>query len=107
VFARNDNRRLACASPILTPEPAAIQREMFRRNTTEERLRMAFDMSAWVRNIARAGLRSRRPDLDENELSRELLRIMHALCHHSDARDCGCKSPEVLARPERFELPTY
>jgi hypothetical protein len=56
---------------------AAIQREMFRSMTTEERFLMALEMSDSLRNVALAGLRSRRPDLDEKGLSRELLRIMY------------------------------
>lgn len=60
-----------------TPEAKAIQQDIFRRMTTEERLRMALEMSESLRNVALAGLRSRRPDLNENELSRELMRIMY------------------------------
>ena len=55
----------------------AIQREIFRNMTTEQRLRMALEMSDSMRNVALAGLRSRRPDLDADGLSRELLRIMY------------------------------
>lgn len=60
-----------------SPEAAAIQVEIFRRMTTAQRLKIALEMSDSIRNVAIAGLRSRRPDLDENELSRELLRIMY------------------------------
>ncbi|HEX7959819.1 MAG TPA: hypothetical protein VF493_07870 [Terriglobales bacterium] len=60
-----------------TPEAEAIQQDIFRRMTTEERLRMALEMSESLRNVALAGLRSRRPDLDDHELSRELMRIMY------------------------------
>jgi hypothetical protein len=56
---------------------AAIQREMFRSMTTEQRLLMALEMSDSLRDVALAGLESRRPDLDEKALSRELLRIMY------------------------------
>jgi hypothetical protein len=45
--------------------------------TTAQRLKIAPEMSDSVRNVAIAGLRSRRPDLSEGELSRELLRIMY------------------------------
>ena len=45
--------------------------------STEQRIRMALEMSESIRNVALAGLRSRRPDLDEEGLSRELLRIMY------------------------------
>lgn len=60
-----------------SPEAAAFQREIFRRMTTEERLRLALEMSESLRNVALAGLRSRCPDLDEDALSRELIRIMY------------------------------
>lgn len=56
---------------------AAVQREIFRRMTAEERLRLALEMSDSMRNVALAGLRSRRPDLDDQQLSRELLRLMY------------------------------
>lgn len=59
------------------PEAARVQQEIFRRMTTAERLRMALEMSDSMRNVALAGLRSRRPELNEAELSRELLRIMY------------------------------
>jgi hypothetical protein len=61
-----------------SPEANAIQQEVFRRMTTEERLRMALEMSESMRKVALAGLRSRRrPDLDENGLRRELMRLMY------------------------------
>ena len=60
-----------------TPEAAAVQQDIFRHLTTEQRLRMALEMSESMREIALAGLRSRRPDLTADELSRELIRIMY------------------------------
>lgn len=57
----------------------AIQRTIFRAMTTEERLRLALEMSDSLRNVALAGLRSRRPDLDAKGLSRELARILYGL----------------------------
>jgi hypothetical protein len=45
--------------------------------TAAERLRLALEMSESMRNVALAGLRSRRPELSEKELSRELIRVMH------------------------------
>jgi len=58
---------------------AAIQREIFRSMTTEQRFLMALEMSESIRNVALAGLRSRRPDLDEKGLRRELARIWYGL----------------------------
>jgi len=60
-----------------TPEAAAIQQEIFRRMTTSQRLRCALEMSESLRNVALAGLRTRQPELNAHELSRELLRIMY------------------------------
>jgi hypothetical protein len=60
-----------------SPEAAAIQQEIFRRMSTAERLRMALEMSESMRNVALAGLRSRCPELNPEELSRELMRIMY------------------------------
>ena len=58
---------------------ATVQRDIFRRMTTAERLRLALEMSESLRNIALAGLRSRRPELDTDGLSRELMRIMYGI----------------------------
>lgn len=60
-----------------SPEAAAIQDEIFRRMTPEQRVCIAIEMSESMRNVALAGLRSRRPELNEVELSRELMRIMY------------------------------
>lgn len=54
----------------------AIQREIFRAMTMEQRFRLALEMSESLRNIALAGLRSRQPELNSDGLSRELARIM-------------------------------
>ena len=62
-----------------SPGAAAVQQDIFRRMTTEKRLRLAFEMSESLRNIALAGLRSRRPELDADRLTRELMRIMYGI----------------------------
>jgi len=59
------------------PEAAAIQAEIFRRMTPEQRVRLACEMSEGMRDVALAGLRSRRPELTEDELARELMRLMY------------------------------
>ena len=38
---------------------------------------MALEMSEFMRNVALAGLRQRRSELNEDELRRELLRIIY------------------------------
>ena len=60
-----------------SPKAAAIQQEVFRRMTSAERLRLALEMSESMRNVARAGLRARHPELNANELSQELMRVMY------------------------------
>lgn len=60
-----------------TPEASAVQEQIFRSMTTSQRLKMALEMSESMRNVARSGLRQRQPDLNADELSRELLRIMY------------------------------
>jgi hypothetical protein len=60
-----------------SPDAAAIQQEIFRRMTPEQRLRIALELSEEMRNIALSGLRSRQPELTEEELKREMLRIMY------------------------------
>ena len=62
---------------------ALIQRDVFRRMTTEKRLRLALEMSESMRNLALAGLRQRRPELSAEELSRELMRVMYGFVLHS------------------------
>jgi hypothetical protein len=59
------------------PEAAAIQEAIFRRMTSAQRLRLALQMSDSIRNVALAGLRSRQPELNADQLSRELLRIRY------------------------------
>jgi hypothetical protein len=59
------------------PKAAAIQQEIFRRMTSAERLRLALEMSESMRDVALAGLRARHPELNANELLRELMRVMY------------------------------
>lgn len=65
-----------------SPEAATIQEEIFRRMTTAQRLRLALEMSESLRNVALAGVRTRQPELNAHELSRELLRIMYGFAPH-------------------------
>jgi len=58
-------------------EAAAVQRDIFRRMTTEERLGLALEMSESMREVALAGLRSRRPDLSADQLLPELMRLWY------------------------------
>jgi hypothetical protein len=56
-----------------TAEAAAFQTEVHRRIGASGRFRVAVEMSELARNLAVAGLRARRPALNEIELRRELL----------------------------------
>lgn len=60
-----------------TPEAAAVQREILGRLSPAERLRIAFDLSDAVRNLAVAGLRKRNPGLTEEELARALIELCY------------------------------
>lgn len=59
-----------------TPQAAAIQERIFRQMSPSQRFKLALEMSESVRKVALAGLHSRRPELNAEEQSRELLRIM-------------------------------
>ena len=58
-------------------EADAIRQEYFRRMKPEERLSLALEMSDSLRRVALEGLRRRRPELSDEELSCELLRLMY------------------------------
>lgn len=58
-----------------TPEAQAIQERILRNMSGEERLLLAWDMSVFARELARAGIRQDHPDWTEAEVSRELLRL--------------------------------
>ena len=57
-----------------SPTAQAIQDEIHRRMTGEERLKLAFEMSEMARGFALARLRKEHPDWTEWEFKRELLR---------------------------------
>lgn len=57
-----------------SPAAQAIQDEIHRRMTGEERLKLAMDMSDMARAFASARLRAEHPDWTDWEIKRELLR---------------------------------
>ena len=57
-----------------SPEAQAIQDEIYRRMTGEERLKLAFEMSEMARAFTLARLRKEHPEWTDWELKRELLR---------------------------------
>jgi Rv0078B-related antitoxin len=58
-----------------TPEARAIQEQILRNMTGEQRLLLAWDMSMFARELARAGIRNDHPDWTEGQVTRELLRL--------------------------------
>ena len=58
-----------------TPEARAIQEQILRNMTEEQRLLLAWDMSLFARDLARVGIRIDHPDWTEAQVARELLRL--------------------------------
>jgi hypothetical protein len=52
-----------------------VQLQVQRAMTGEERLLLAFEMSLFARELARAGIRREHPDWEEARVARELLRF--------------------------------
>jgi hypothetical protein len=58
-----------------TSEARAVQEQILRNMTGEQRLLLAWDMSMFARELARAGIRNDHPDWTEAQVTRELLRL--------------------------------
>ena len=58
-----------------TPEARAIQEQILRNMTGEQRLLLAWDMSLFARDLARVGIRNDHPDWTKAQVARELLRL--------------------------------
>jgi hypothetical protein len=58
-----------------TPEAQAVQDAIHRAMTGEQRMILAFEMSLFARELARAGIREQHPDWPEDQVARELLRM--------------------------------
>lgn len=56
-----------------SPEAARIQAEVWRRMTPARRLEIAFELSAFVRELARQRIARRHPDWGEAELRDALI----------------------------------
>lgn len=52
-----------------------VQLQVQRAMTGEQRLLLAFEMSLFARELARAGIRRDHPDWEESRVARELLRF--------------------------------
>lgn len=58
-----------------TPEAQAVQDEILRAMTGEQRIILAYEMSMFARELARAGIQQQHPDWPEDRVARELLRM--------------------------------
>jgi len=57
------------------PAAEAIQLEILRRMSGEQRVVLAFEMSDFARELAKAGFRRAHPDRPEARVTREWLRL--------------------------------
>ncbi|MEM9555512.1 MAG: hypothetical protein AAGC60_14745 [Acidobacteriota bacterium] len=53
------------------------QFEVYRRMTGAQRLKVALDLSEFVRECAKSHIRKRHPEMTEPEVTRELIREMY------------------------------
>jgi hypothetical protein len=58
-----------------TPEAQALQDQIHRAMTGEQRVMLAFEMILFARELARAGIRELHPDWPDDRVARELLRL--------------------------------
>jgi hypothetical protein len=58
-----------------SPEARAIQLRIQSAMTGAQRILLAFEMSEFARNLARAGIRKDHPEWSEEQVARELLRL--------------------------------
>jgi hypothetical protein len=57
-----------------TPEAEAVWLKIQRSKTGEQRLLEALEMSLFVKEVTKSGIRHHHPDWDEKQVERELLR---------------------------------
>jgi hypothetical protein len=65
----------AVAITDTSPEARAIQLKIQSAMSGEQRILLAFEMSEFARELARAGIRHDHPEWTEAEVARELLRL--------------------------------
>lgn len=63
------------------PEAARVQADVHRRMGSAERVRIACEMSDEVRAVARAGIRARHPELDDEAVEDRLLWELYGFRH--------------------------
>jgi len=59
-----------------SPAAQAVQREVQRATSGEQRLLLAFEMSVFTRDLAKAGIRRQHPEWPESRIAREMLRLV-------------------------------
>jgi hypothetical protein len=57
------------------PDAARVQREIIRNMTGEQRVKIVFQMSNFMRSMAISRIRAEHPDWTEWQIKRELLRL--------------------------------
>jgi hypothetical protein len=65
----------AMAMSDTTPKAREIQEQIVRNMTGEQRLLLAWDISMFARELARAGIRDAHPEWSAAQVARELLRL--------------------------------
>jgi hypothetical protein len=78
-----------------SPEVATTQHEGYRRMGPSGRFRAAAELTNFVREAARAGIRMRHPEYSEDQVTRELARIVYQLS--ADRRE-DCRLPSANLR---------
>jgi hypothetical protein len=58
-----------------SPAAQAVQIDVLRAMSGEQRILLAFEMSLFARELAREGIRREHPDWPEARVARELLRL--------------------------------
>jgi hypothetical protein len=58
-----------------TPEAQAVQLDIYRSMSGEQRLLLAFEMCEFARELNRARLRSEHPEWSQAQIGREVLRL--------------------------------
>jgi len=58
-----------------SPAAQAVQIEVQRATSGEQRLLLAFEMSVFARELAKAGIRRQHPEWSDARIAREMLRL--------------------------------
>lgn len=85
-FAPMSPKRTHAKIPSLSytdtpPSVQAVQLQILRAMSGEQRLLLAFEMSLFARELAREGIRRQHPEWPEERITRELLRLAFFPAH--------------------------